>query len=201
MPTLLGIREPPFIRRLPGLIESRMAALGLQCVDILTLWVNDVMELKHGGAIQVLFDLRARGLCDHIGLAHPDVRDLEWLALHTAVRVLVVPYSLEDQSARYRLFAAAQDSGMVCLASDPTPGARASSPADSGPSLQPAAYRLPPSLSFSLAESARALPILSQPIPDDLAPMSPNQIERAWELYQRTHAEPAPLPRGGPPGE
>jgi hypothetical protein len=182
LPLLLGVHEPEFSRRLPELVNRRVAALGRARVELLVLWVDDSRSLKGGGALQGLFKLREQGVIGHLGLAHQDVREAEWLALHTHGRAILTPYHLADQAARYRLFDAAEEHGMVVIAT----GAWADgkySPIE------------PESEAFSLAESARALPILSAPPRDEPAFDS----EQAWREYQAAHPAPDPLPRGGPP--
>lgn len=182
-PVLVGIQEPEFTRTLPGLIEARLKALGRKSIDVLTLWVQDPAELKAGGSLHTLMKLREQGVIHHLGLAHAEVRSAEWLAINMAVRVLHLPYSLHDQAARHRAIGAAFESEMACLSHDSTD------------------VRDEQALRFALGDASRVLPVVASPIPENLTPMSPEEIEQAWASYQQSHPAPAPLPRSRPPEE
>ena len=131
--------------------------------------------------MQGLFKLRDEGVIGHIGLAHADVREIEWLARHTNARLLVTPYHLATQSARYRALTAAEEHGMVVVATGDWEDGRWS-PIDAT------------SAAFSLADAARALPVLSEPVHASASV----DVETSWREYQATHPAPDPLPRGGP---
>ncbi|MEX0744190.1 MAG: hypothetical protein WD118_01200, partial [Phycisphaeraceae bacterium] len=72
LPVLLVVPEPSFARRLPASIEKRMEALGRERIETLMLQVDEVTELKSGGLLQTLFNLRDRGAVAHLGLASDD---------------------------------------------------------------------------------------------------------------------------------
>jgi hypothetical protein len=177
---MLTLAEPRFARTFREDILLRLQWLGLDRAEVIVLSVNDAQELKGGGLLQVLFDLRAQGVVGEIGLAHANDRTAEWLALHSAARVLVTDYSLGNQSARYRTLQTARDYGMAVVA------------------LHPPA-RNQPSLRFALGQAATVLPVLDHPLPEGITPMSVAETQSCWDEYQRTHAEPDPLPRSTPP--
>ncbi|MEX0744339.1 MAG: hypothetical protein WD118_01950, partial [Phycisphaeraceae bacterium] len=179
LPVLLGVAEPTFARRFAGQIEQRMQALGRSRVEALVLHVDDPQELKSGGLLQTMFNLRQAGVVDQLGLASGDPLAVEWLAVNTAVRLLGVPYGMNDQAVRYRALAQATAYGMAAVALGAPP--------------DEAATR------FALAESRRVLPVLDRPLPADLEPMSDDEVAAAWDAYRTEHDEPAPLPRGRPP--
>ncbi|MFA9477864.1 hypothetical protein ACERK3_06090 [Phycisphaerales bacterium AB-hyl4] len=179
LPVMLIMPEPSFARRFPGSIESRMQALGRDRLDALMLHVDDVTELKSGGLLQTMFDLRTSNVVTHLGLASDDPRGVEWLAGNTAVRLLGVPYSLTDQAVRHRALPAAAEYGMAAVA--------LTSPADEA------------GLRFALAERERVLPLLDRPLPETWPAMSEDEVEAAWQRFQADQPPPAALPRGRPP--
>lgn len=188
---MLGVREPEFTRQLPALVRRRLALLGRPVLDVLMLGVEgEAADLKTGSSLQVLFDLRTQGLVRWLGLAHEDVRALEWMARHTPVRVLQVPHHLQDQSAQYRLLETAQEYGMVCVA-QPCPELQV----DQHESHFKA-WR------FSLAMAVKVLPLCCNlalcRLESPLAPMSAEELALAWADYTSAHQAPAPLPRGRP---
>lgn len=187
-PVMLAIREPSFARRLGDLIRAKLQCLALPRVEILTLWVDQIMDLKGGSMLQTLQACRERGLARNIGLALRDSRDAEWAATHTSVRLVALPYHLADQSARYRALETIEQYGMAALALGPAGDDR----------LRPAAEE-ESSLRFALVESRRALPLLDRPIPAELAPMDAAEVERRWQDFRAAHEAPTPLPRGSPP--
>ena len=182
MPLMLGVHEPEFARRFEVHVRKRMDALGVGSVDVLTLWVDEVQDLKSGGVLQAMFELRSAGVARYVGLAHRDVLGVEWMAKNSAVHVLVTPYHLDDQAARFRALEAAGEHGMAGLALLP--------PAPTADAVR-----------FALAESSRALPILNGPVPRGLEPMAGEEIDGSWRAYQAAHDAPPPLPRGRPPGD
>ncbi len=179
-PIMLTVPEPAFARQLRDAVLRRIGQLGVERVEALTLRVEDPQELKGGGTLQTLFDLRSQGVVGEIGLAHCDVRAAEWLAIHSAARVLVVDYSIENQAARYRLIGTAREYGMALVALH--------QPAD-----DPVAVR------FALGESQRILPVMDRALPPELQPMGRDEIESCWQSYCATHLAPEPLPRSAPP--
>ncbi len=179
LPVLLNLREPAFARRLAGPDRGQASRPGPVALDMLALWVADVADLKGGAMMQTLRRLHDEGVVGYLGLGHLDVRNVEWLALHTPARVLVLPFSLEDQAARYRAITAARDYGMACVAAAPAVGVDA--------------------IRFALGASGWVLPVLEAPLPSGIAPMTPAQVEQAWQAYREAHAEPAPLPSSRPP--
>lgn len=179
LPVLLGVTETAFARQLEGKILDRMQMLGRERIDALVLHVDDPAEVKGGGMLQTVYTLRERGVVGSVGLAHRDPRAVEWLAANTAVRLLGVSYSLEDQSAGYRALPAAADYGMSGYVLD--------SPRGEG------------AIRFALAQAKCVLPVLDRPIPSDLMPMAKDQAEAIWNDYKQSHPPPPLLKRGLPP--
>ncbi|MBI1337949.1 MAG: hypothetical protein GC164_13450 [Phycisphaera sp.] len=186
MPVMLCVGEPAFARRLRGDIEQRLSSLGRSHVDILTLQVTDPAELKSGGALQTLFDLRSAGIAEHLGLYCGDVRGAEWLALNTAVRVIATPYNLLDQSADYRMIDAAHEHGHAVIALS----LEGKQPHDTSEAV-----------AFALATRHRALPVLDATPDHNSQPMDDDTLRQARETYRRAHPAPDPLPRSKPPEE
>lgn len=179
MPVLLAIKEPAFARQLRDSILQRLNALGLDRVDALVLHVQDPAEIKSGGLLQTMFELRDSGTVGCLGLAHPDSTVAEWLSLNAATRLLGLTYSLHDQSAAYRAIPSAQEYGMSAF--DLT------CPDDDE------------AIRFALAQSNQVLPVLDRPIPTGLTPMNNDQAAEAWQTYSQNHPPPEPLKRGRPP--
>lgn len=180
-PVLLGIAEPPFARQLQGEFNRRMTRLDLQRIDALVLHIDDPAEIKSGGMLQTMFDLRDRGVVGTLGLAHPDPRVAEWLAMNTAVRLLGVNYALTDQAIRHRALGQIEAYGMSAYAL-----------------ASPAAGDIE-SLRFALSQTHRVLPVLDHPIPAELTPMPDDRAEQAWQLYKDSTPPPEPLKRSLPP--
>lgn len=179
LPVMLVVNEPVFARQFAAAIEDRMTALERERVEILCLRVEDPAELKSGSLLQTLYALREEGRAGNLGLSTTDVRSAEWLAMHTAVRVLQLPWSEADQSARHRALPAAREHGMTCIGME-APAADAA---------------------FLLAAAEWVLPVLDSPLPEVVAPWSPQLVEESWVRYQREHPPPPPLPRSHPPTE
>lgn len=182
-PVMLGLIEPEFTRTLPALVQSRIAALGLSRVEVLCMKVQDTAELKAGGSLHALLQLRERGVIGHLGLAHEDVRQAEWLAINMATRVLCLPYGLQNQAADHRAIKAAEESGMTCVA------------------LRPTAISDERALRFALGRCERVLPVLDAALPESVSAMDEAELETCWHEYATSHAPPAPLPRSRPPEE
>lgn len=180
LPVLLIVPEPSFARRLPATIEKRMQAVGRKRIEALMLRVDEVTELKSGGLLQTMFNLRDRGAVAHLGLASDDPLAVEWLAGNTAVRLLGVPYALDEQAVRHRALAKTAEYGMAAVA--------LTSPADDA------------ALRFALAERERVLPVVDRPLPDSWEAMAADEVEAAWQHFQAEHPPPPTLPRGRPPG-
>lgn len=179
LPIMLGIQEPAFARHLRDLITRRMELLGRDTLDALVLHVDDPAEIKSGGMLQTMFDLRDQGIVASLGLAHPDANVAEWLSMNAAVRLVGVAYGLADQSADHRAIKSIASYGMSAFALD-------------GPQDDPA-------IRFALARTDRILPVLDRPVPAGLTPMTSEQASQAWEAYAAEHPCPPPLPRGRPP--
>ena len=181
LPILLGFSEPAFARQLEGHVMQRIASLGLERVDALVLHVDDPAEVKSGGMLQTLFALRDRGLAGTLGLAHSDARAVEWLAMNSAVRLMGVNYALAEQAVRHRALEQIQAYGMSAYAL-----------------TSPAANDIE-ALRFGLSEASSVLPVLDQPIPAGLTPMSRDAFDQAWQRFQQSAPPPKPLERGKPP--
>lgn len=195
-PIMLIMREPRFARQFDDDLKSRLASLGVDRLAVLALWSHDPADLKSGGVMQRMAALRERGVVSHLGLVHTDVRQAEWIASHTNVRVLGMPYGLADQSARYRAIAAAHEYGMACVAMPPQPATNGD---DAPPTLRLAQPQEADALRFAAGEGARALPILDRPPNAAFTPMTGDEVEARWQSWQSSHAAPAPLPRSLPP--
>ncbi len=180
-PVLLVIAEPTFARRFEPEVLRRMELLGLQRVDALVLRVEDPAEVKSGGILQTMFSLREQDVVGSLGLAHEDPRAAEWLAMHSAVRLMGVNYSLADQSARHRALGQVQAHGMSAFTI-------------SSPDVTDLE-----AVRFALGDAGRVLPVLDRPIPNGVMPMTADQVDQAWQGYQKSAPPPPPLERGLPP--
>ena len=179
LPVLLGIQEPAFARQLRDHILQKLSTLGRDRVDALVLHVDDPAEIKSGGMLQTMFELRDAGVVGSLGLAHPDAHVAEWLSSNAAIRLLGLGYSHADQSAAYRAIRSAHEYGMAAYA--------LTSPSDDK------------AIRFALAQSQQVLPVLDRPIPNGLTPMSEAELAHAWQTYADRHPPPPPLKRGRPP--
>lgn len=182
MPVMICMHEPDFARRLAEQIRKRIAQLNREKIAGVILRVEELSDLKAGGVLHAMFGLREEGAIEHVGLATQDARGAEWLSPQTAARVLMLPYSLDDQSARYRALTLVGEMGQFCIASEPL-----------------ADVNNEAVLSFALGESARVLPVLDQPLPANWRAMTEQQVEVAWANYQTQHPAPAKLPRSHAP--
>lgn len=180
MPVAIRMNEPAFVRRFEAQVRERIEKLGRSKAEMVIVNVEDTSDLKSGGLIQVLFSLREHRIVEHVGLAALDVLAAEWIAHHTAARVLMFPFGIDDQQARYRLLPLVKELGQVCLASQVTPADEAS-------------------LSFALGAGSLVLPVCDQPLPAGIEPVTDAQVESSWQTYQASHKAPPPLPRSRPP--
>ncbi len=179
LPVLLGIAEPAFARQLRDSIMNKLALLGRDSIDALVLHVDDPAEIKSGGMLQTMFELRDKGIVGQMGLAHPDAQVAEWLSINAAVRLIGLAYDLADQSAAYRAIPSAYEYGM-------SPFALTCPQTDDA-------------IRFALAQTPLALPVLDRPIPMGLTPMSRAEVDHTWQAYSEEHPPPPPLKRGRPP--
>lgn len=182
MPVMLCMDEPAFVRRLDEQVRKRVAQLKQDKAAGVILRVEELSELKAGGLLQALFSLREQGVIDHVGLAAEDVRGAEWLAPQTAARVLRLPYSLADQSARYRALPLAAEMEQLCIASQLI-----------------ADITDETALAFALGDASRVLPVLDKPLPARWRAMTADEVDAAWSTYQQSHEAPAKLPRSHAP--
>lgn len=182
LPVMLCMNEPDFVRRLDEQVRQRVAQLNATKVAAVIIRVEELPELKAGGILQALFTLRERGVIEQVGLEVQDARGAEWLSPQTAARVLMLPYSLADQSARYRALSLAQEMGQLCIASAPAVDVNDAQ-----------------SLAFALGESERVLPVLDQKLPENWRAMTHDQVDAAWTSYQSNHPAPEKLPRSHAP--
>lgn len=182
IPVMLCMNEPDFVRRFDAQVRTRIAALQCQKVAGVILYVEELSDLKSGGLLHTLFSLREEGVIDHVGVAAQDARGAEWLSPQTAARVLTLPYSLEDQSARYRALPIAADMEQLCIASHTVPD-----PNDHD------------ALAFALGEADRVLPVLDRPLPAQWRAMNASEVDAAWHKYQSNHTAPPRLPRSHAP--
>jgi hypothetical protein len=187
-PIALFIAEPEFTRTFTPAVLARMDALKRAHIDLLILNIIDPADFKAGNLAQQMQQLREQKKVHFVGLHHPDVNQIEWLASHTNARVLAFPYRLGNQLARYRATEKAAEYGMCCLGID-------SPHADTASTLNPVSTL---DYAFRLGESPRVLPVLAQPI-DDVTPMDQAQTSAVWEAYKQSNPEPPKLPRSLPP--
>jgi len=179
LPVLVVIEEPPFARQLESVVMARLASLNRDRIDALVLKLHDTAGIKSGGMMQPLYALRDRGVVECLGLAHDEANSVEWLSQNSAVRILGVDYSLENQAAGYRALGSAHSHGMAVLS-----------------------LAIPDneqSIRFALGESDRVLPVLDRPIPPELTPMSAEELTQYHTSYRQQHPEPPALKRGLPP--
>ncbi len=180
LPILLRMDEPDFVRRFESQVRARLAQLGRESVEIIAVNVQDTSELKSGGLLQSLFLMREQKVLRHVGLSTQEVLAAEWMSQHTAARVLMYPFSLGQQDARYRVFPLVKELGQLSIASEVT--------REDGDSL-----------AFALGAAGLVLPVRDRPLPAGWAAMTGQAVEEAWQVYQATHKAPPPLPRSRPP--
>lgn len=180
-PIALALPEPVFVRRFADEVRRRLERLALDHAHALLIHVTEPTDLKAGGLIQEVSRLREAGAVGALGFVAPTALVAEWLALHTAGRLLVLPHSLDDQLVRHRAIPAAIEHGMAVLAAV----------TDSPPTAQ--------GLSFALGCSPLPLPILRPPLDERVPPMNPDHLAEHWRSYSARRPAPPPLPRSGPP--
>jgi len=127
-----------------------------------------------------LFSMREKKLIRHVGLSSEEVLAAEWMSQHTAARVLMYPFALDQQDARYRVFPLVREMGQVSIASSVSN--------DQGQAL-----------AFALGASAFVLPVRDEPLPAGWDVMTAEAVEASWQTYQQSHQAPPPLPRSRPP--
>lgn len=185
LPIALHFQEPDFIRHLPAQLEKKLALLGRDQVDAVILHVEELADIKSGSAIQMLAKLREQGKLRHIGIAASTALDAEWLAGISSARILSIPFSIDDQSVRYRALAALEEFSMTALADPPL-------------TISPSPESLL-AARFALAAAPLALPVLNTKLPPDFSPLPEPEFAAIWTTFQTAHAPPPLLPRSRPP--
>ncbi|GIW76355.1 MAG: hypothetical protein KatS3mg104_1418 [Phycisphaerae bacterium] len=174
-PTWCAVEIGPDVldRRADHLLLERLERLGRVRCDLLIVQELDSSDVKTGWPIHRLLQMRDRGLCSFFAIETTEPLEAEWIALNTPFHALVIPYLRQQMDVRFRVFRAAEESGVALLA-------RASCPEDLA--LQHAT----PEIVASLTELD----------PDELPVVDP---EAVWKQYQQDHPAPPRLRSGHPP--
>lgn len=178
-PMMLIEKEPVFVRHFRETILRHLDALRRSSIDVIAVHVEEPADLKAGGLMQTMMQLRDQGVVRHIGVCHGDARAAEWLVENAGARVLGTHYGLTNQHAAHRVIPKAAEYGMACIRLTPTVNED--------------------DLRFALMESNRVLPLCNQPIPVKITPFSQEERQSAWMTWQASHEPPLPLDRGRPP--
>lgn len=171
LPVMLGVHEPSNPRRLQERVAAAQEALQRDVIDCLVLWVEEPRDFEGSALMEAMLQLEDENAVRRLGLRYPRVQGADWLAEHEMFRLLMLPYSLDNQSARYQALATAGEMEIACIADCECP--------QDGETRE--------AMRFALGNRQRVLPVLDKPIPDGLKPMSAAEIEQHWERFQREH--------------
>ena len=194
---ILGIPADSLQARRGGVVLDRLSALGLSRCEGVMLRDVSAGEIKAGGPFHRLSQLRDKGTIDLFFAEAQDYATGEWLLHHTPAHAILLPFSLRDLTAKYRLLRDAVGFGTGVIA---RPGAQL-------------AWDAPPidlatDVAFLAAEEAVTSILL--PLPGDAgelaqivealqSPMPEERRARWWQEFQRRVPEPPPPPRGVAP--
>ena len=179
---ILPIGPEMLDRRGDNLVDARLQKIG-RVADVVMVQGITGNDMKSGWPMHGLQKLRERGLCRFYAFETDDPLEAEWIAAHTPVHAIVVPYTPGDMAARYRVFDTAAASGVAVI-----------SRAHDSASL--ALQRATPQLCASIANRD----MISMPI-DALSvdALSSEAVELLWTAYAADHPEPPKLRGVHPP--
>ncbi|MDB5325128.1 MAG: hypothetical protein JWM57_697 [Phycisphaerales bacterium] len=156
-------------------VRERRAMLGwpFEFVVVRDLLAND---LKVGWPLHRLQRFRDEGLCKWFVIETHDSLEAEWIAANAPVHGVILTYTRDDLSARYRVFDAAANGGVALIGHADSSAAAA----------------------LHLATPQIAATLLSPGV-NEPKPLSVQQAEALWTSYAANNPEPAKLRGGHPP--
>lgn len=160
-------------RRADHLLIERLHHIGRDRCDLLIVQGLDSSDVKVGWPIHRLLQMRDKGLCSFFAIETHHAVEAEWISLNAPVHALVVPYVRQQMDVRFRVFQAAEESGVALVS-------RASCLEDLA-------------LHHATNQIVASLTDLD---PDDLPAVDP---EAMWKQYQQDHPPPPRLRSGHPP--
>lgn len=116
---IIGIDPAALMHRASRPLEDRLALLGRdRCAGVM---LQDVSrdQLKAGRPFHRLYKLRDAGKLRLIFLDADTVADAEWLIDNTPAHAIGIPFGIADQTAAYRVLAAAAEMGTAILSRTP----------------------------------------------------------------------------------
>ena len=179
---VLRVGRDSLDRRGDQIVAKRLAELGrhadLVRADLVI--VSDITgnDLKSGWPMHGLQRLRDAKLTRYFAIETTDPLEAEWIAGHTPVHAIVIPYHAHDMAARYRVFDVAATNGVAIISQAST--------ADEW-SLQ----RATPQICSTIVSDAPQLGAIS--------PLPKAAVEILWQHYQAQHPEPPKLRGVHPP--
>ncbi|HEY0009688.1 MAG TPA: hypothetical protein VGB55_13250 [Tepidisphaeraceae bacterium] len=159
-------------RRGDPVVVNHLAAAGRGACDLLLVRGLLSNDLKVGWPMHRLQQMRDRGLCRYFAVEAENALEAEWIAANAPVHAVVIAFDPTDMSARYRAFAAAENSGVALIAR--------------APDAQTLAFHA-------------ATPEITASISDAVFDAAATDVEAAWQRYAAEKAEPAKLRSGHPP--
>jgi hypothetical protein len=195
---VLGVTAAEFVSRTRRAEVERLDALRpLRCAAMLVQSAGP-SEMKSGGPFHRLNNLRNAGRCDFVFAEAETVADGEWMIGNTPAHAVVLPFGVADQTARFRVLAAAEELGTAVIVRTPHAAAW------DAPKLDRAAE-----LAFALSHPAVAMVV--EPLPvgrveasGSLAAasrlISDAERDEIWKRFRAVVKEP-PKPRGNHPPE
>lgn len=173
--------------RTSRLVEDCLSRLGQG--GFAGLWLHDLTpnDAKAGWPFHRVSQLRQRQQVNWSFVECPDTAIAEWMVEHSPAHAITVPFSLADQSAKYRILPAAAELGTAIL-------------------TRPDAHT-PEELRFLASEEQLTAMVLPLPPSIDAThsiaqalvhPLPPQERSDLWADYQR-RVPPPPKPRSGHP--
>ena len=174
---VLRIGHESLDRRGDRLVAARLDELNRKADLVI---VDGILgnDLKSGWPMHGLQRLRDLKLCRYFAIETTDSLEAEWIAAHTPVHAVVVPYHAHDMAARYRVFEMAEASGVALLTHAAT--------ADEW-SLQ----RATPQICATILAAGHQFERIARP------PVV--AVDLLWKHYQAAHPEPPKLKGVHPP--
>jgi hypothetical protein len=112
---VLRIGPEALDRRGDQLVAAQLATLNLKSIDLVIATGITGNDFKSGWPMHGLQRLRDLKLTRYFALETADPLEAEWIAGHTPVHAIVVPYHARDMAVRYRVFDVATTTGVAIL--------------------------------------------------------------------------------------
>ena len=195
---VVGVTAADLVARTRRAEVERIDALRpLHCAAVMV-QAAEPSEMKSGGPFHRINNLRQQGLTEFVFAEAETVADAEWIIGNSPAHAVSVPFGIEDQTARFRVLAQAEELGTAILARRPTESVWEAGEVSRAEDLafvlsHPAVAMVIETLPASREDTTRVLEALSRPAREA-------RRDEIWARFAARVKEP-PKPRGNHPPE